>query len=124
MSLKFDSITELWPPFTATDLRAKKRSIEPFNNNPGNATNTTKAYQGDRQMLKKMTVGKQIFFGFGLILCMLLIIGITSYAGVSGIVSNAVSMITGERIIGEMKAKEIDHQDRGNNQGINEDHQV
>ena len=75
-------------------------------------------------MLKKMTVGKQIFFGFGLILCMLLIIGITSYAGVSGIVSNAVSMIPGERIIGEMKAKEIDHQDRGNNQGINEDHQV
>ena len=60
-------------------------------------------------MFKKMTVGKQIAMGFGIILAMLVIIGLTSYFGVSGIVTNAVSMITGEKIIGEMKAKEIDH---------------
>jgi len=60
-------------------------------------------------MFKKMTVGKQIGLGFGMILVMLVIIGITSFTGVSKIVSNAVSMITGEGVIGEMKGGEIDH---------------
>ena len=60
-------------------------------------------------MFKNMTVGKQIAFGFGIILVLLLGIGITSYSGISGIVTNAVNMINGESIIGEMKAREIDH---------------
>jgi len=60
-------------------------------------------------MSTKMTVGRQITFGFGIVLVLLVVIGITSYTGVSGIVTNAVNMITGESIIGEMKAREIDH---------------
>ncbi len=60
-------------------------------------------------MFKKMTVGKQIAMGFGIILAALVIIGLTGYFGVSGIVTNAVSMITGEKIIGEMRAGEIAH---------------
>ncbi|MDL1986782.1 MAG: CZB domain-containing protein [Deltaproteobacteria bacterium] len=60
-------------------------------------------------MFKKMTVGKQITFGFGIVLVLLVAIGITSYSGISGIVTNAVNMINGESIIGEMKAREIDH---------------
>ncbi|MDY6879081.1 MAG: methyl-accepting chemotaxis protein [Thermodesulfobacteriota bacterium] len=60
-------------------------------------------------MFKKMTVGRQITFGFGLIIFMLLVIGMTSYVGVGRIVTNAVSMIAGEQIVGEMKTREIDH---------------
>jgi len=60
-------------------------------------------------MFKNMTVGKQIALGFGIVLVLLGIIGITSYTGIGGIVTNAVNMINGESIIGEMKAREIDH---------------
>ncbi len=60
-------------------------------------------------MFKKMTVGKQIAFGFGIVLVLLIAIGIISYSGISGIAENAVNMITGESIAGEMKAREIDH---------------
>jgi methyl-accepting chemotaxis protein len=60
-------------------------------------------------MFKEMTVGKQVAFGFGIVLVILAIIGITSYTGVSGIVENAVSMITGEGINAEMGQREIDH---------------
>lgn len=60
-------------------------------------------------MFNKMTVGKQIALGFGVILVMLVIIGVTSFTGINGIVKNAISMIAGEEIIGEMKVREIDH---------------
>ena len=60
-------------------------------------------------MFKNMTVGKQIALGFGIVLVLLGVIGITSYSGIGGIVTNAVNMINGESIIGEMKAREIDH---------------
>lgn len=60
-------------------------------------------------MFKKMTVGRQIAFGFGIVLVLLGVISITSYSGISGIVINAINMITGESIIGEIKAREIDH---------------
>ncbi len=60
-------------------------------------------------MFKNMTVGKQIASGFGIVLVILAIIGITSYTGVGGIVENAVSMITGEGIRAEMGQREIDH---------------
>jgi len=60
-------------------------------------------------MFKNMTVGKQIAFGFGIVLVLLLGIGITSYTGISGLIVSAVNMITGESIMGEMKAREIDH---------------
>ena len=60
-------------------------------------------------MFKNMTVGKQVAFGFGIILVFFATIAITSYTGVNGIVNNAVNMIQGEGIIGEMKQKEIDH---------------
>lgn len=60
-------------------------------------------------MFKKMTVGKQISFGFGIVLALLVVIGVFSYSGVSGIVKDAVSMISGGEIISQMRQMEIDH---------------
>ncbi len=60
-------------------------------------------------MFKKFSVGKKIASGFIVVLVLLVAIGLTSYTGVSGIVQNAVSMITGEGIKGEMSLREIDH---------------
>ncbi len=60
-------------------------------------------------MFKKMTIGKQIAFGFGVILVLLVVINVTSYTGVSRIVKNAVSMITGDRIKAVMSQNEINH---------------
>jgi len=60
-------------------------------------------------MFKKLTVGKQIALGFSVVLVLLAAIGITSFTGVSGIVNNAVDMITGEEIKAEMSQRVIDH---------------
>ena len=60
-------------------------------------------------MFKKLTVGKQIALGFSVVLVLLAVIGLTSFTGVGGIVQNAVNMITGEGIKGEMSQREIDH---------------
>lgn len=60
-------------------------------------------------MFKKLAVGKQIALGFSIVLVLLTAIGVTSITGVSGIVQNAVSMITGEGIKAEMSQREIDH---------------
>ncbi|MDA3835599.1 MAG: CZB domain-containing protein, partial [Spirochaetales bacterium] len=60
-------------------------------------------------MFKAMTIGKRIGLGFGIIMLLLGILGLTSYTGISGIVSNAVSMITGSNVQEVMKQKEIDH---------------
>jgi len=60
-------------------------------------------------MFKKLTVGKQIALGFSVVLVLLMVLGLTSFTGVSGIVQNAVSMITGEGIKAEMSQREIDH---------------
>jgi methyl-accepting chemotaxis protein len=60
-------------------------------------------------MFKAMTIGKRIGLGFGIIMLLLGILGLVSYTGISGIVSNAVSMITGSNIQEVMKQKEIDH---------------
>jgi len=60
-------------------------------------------------MFKKLTVGKQIALGFSVVLVLLAAIALTSFTGVGGIVQNAVSMITGEGIKGEMSQREIDH---------------
>jgi len=60
-------------------------------------------------MFKRMTVGKQIAFGFGIVLLLLTVLGIFSYRGVSGITNNAVNMTAGQEIISLMKQMEIDH---------------
>ncbi len=60
-------------------------------------------------MFKKLTIGKQIALGFSIVLVLLAVIGLTSFTGVSGIINNAVSMITGEEIKAEMSQREIDH---------------
>ena len=60
-------------------------------------------------MFKKLTVGKQITLGFSVVMVLLAVLGLTSFTGVSGIVQNAVSMITGGEIKGEMEQREIDH---------------
>ncbi|RLC20696.1 MAG: hypothetical protein DRH56_10130, partial [Deltaproteobacteria bacterium] len=60
-------------------------------------------------MFRKMTVGKQIGLGFGLILILLGVITAISYEGISGSVRDALSMTTGEKIKVAMAEREIEH---------------
>ena len=62
-------------------------------------------------MFKKMTVGKQILTGFGVVLLFLAGMNVISITGVGNIVKNAVSMITGGEIRYEMGQHEINHLD-------------
>jgi len=60
-------------------------------------------------MLGKMTVGKKIGLGFGVMLVLLGAVGALSYSGVGGIVENANEVITGNKLDGQMAQKEVDH---------------
>lgn len=58
---------------------------------------------------KNLTIGKKTGIGFGVILVLLVVVGILSYTGVSGIVSDAVKVIKGNKLDGNMAQKEVDH---------------
>lgn len=58
---------------------------------------------------KNLTIGKKTGIGFGVILVLLVVVGILSYTGVSGIVTNAVQVIEGNKLDGNMAQKEVDH---------------
>ena len=60
-------------------------------------------------MLKNLTIGKRIGLGFGAVLLFLAAVGVLSYTGVSGIVSNASEVVTGDKLDGLMAQKEVDH---------------
>ncbi|MEH0020281.1 MAG: methyl-accepting chemotaxis protein [Desulfobacter sp.] len=58
---------------------------------------------------KQMTIGKKIGAGFGLVLVLLTIVGIMSYTGTSGIVTNAEEVIDGNKLDGNLAQREVDH---------------
>jgi len=58
---------------------------------------------------KNMTIGKRIFIGFGVTLVLMVVLGVMSYTGVSGIVYNASQVIEGNKLDGNLAQKEVDH---------------
>jgi len=58
---------------------------------------------------KKMTIGKRITFGFGLVLVLLATSGVLSFTGVRGIVGNAGQVIDGNKLDCLLAQKEVDH---------------
>jgi len=58
---------------------------------------------------KNFTIGKKIGIGFGVILVLLVVVGILSYSGVSGIVNDAEEVIDGNKLNGNLAQKEVDH---------------
>jgi len=58
---------------------------------------------------KNLTIGKKIGVGFAVVLALLVVVGIMSYTGVSGIVTNATEVIDGNKLNGNLAQKEVDH---------------
>ncbi|MCP4748587.1 MAG: methyl-accepting chemotaxis protein [Desulfobacteraceae bacterium] len=58
---------------------------------------------------KEMTIKKKISLGFGIVLILLAVVGVLSFAGVSGIVRNAGQVIDGNKLDGNLAQKEVDH---------------
>jgi len=58
---------------------------------------------------QKMTIGKKIAVGFGVVLSLLTFMGILSFSGVKGIVENAEEVIHGNELQGNLAQKEVDH---------------
>jgi len=58
---------------------------------------------------RRMTIGKKIGLGFGLVLILLTLLGALSFSGVSGIVGNASEVIEGNKLDGELAQREVDH---------------
>ena len=58
---------------------------------------------------KKMTVGKRIMIGFGVVVLLLIALGILSYTGVGSIVNNAKEVIDGNMLDATLAQKEVDH---------------
>ncbi|MCG8620117.1 MAG: methyl-accepting chemotaxis protein [Desulfobacterales bacterium] len=56
-----------------------------------------------------MTIGKKIGTGFGIVLVLLTIVGVLSYTGTKGIVTNAEEVIDGNKLDGNLAQKEVDH---------------
>jgi len=57
----------------------------------------------------KLTIGKRIALGFGVVLALLCVAGILSFTGVGGIVHNAEDVIQGNKLDGTLAQKELDH---------------
>jgi methyl-accepting chemotaxis protein len=58
---------------------------------------------------QKLTIGKRIGFGFGIVLFLLVVMGVLSFSGVGGIVKNASEVIDGKALDGILAQKEVDH---------------
>ena len=58
---------------------------------------------------RRMTIGKKISLGFGMVLVLLTVAGVLSYSGVGGIVGNAEEVISGNKLDAVLAQKEIDH---------------
>lgn len=57
----------------------------------------------------KLTIGKRIAYGFGLVLILLMVVGVLSFTGVRGIVKNAGEVIDGNKLDALLAQKEVDH---------------
>ena len=60
-------------------------------------------------MFRKMTLGKKLACGFGVVLAALALIVVLSFIGVGGIVTNAKEVIYGNQLDAVMTQKEVDH---------------
>jgi methyl-accepting chemotaxis protein len=58
---------------------------------------------------KNLTIGKKVAVGFGVVLTLLTVVGLLSYTGVGGIVTNAGQVIDGNKLDGVLAQKEVDH---------------
>jgi len=56
-----------------------------------------------------MTFGKRIAVGFGVVLILLAVVGVMSYTGVGGIVTDAGQVIDGNKLDANLAQKEVDH---------------
>ncbi|MBF0347929.1 MAG: CZB domain-containing protein [Magnetococcales bacterium] len=54
-------------------------------------------------------LGKKIFFGTGVVLALLILVGVLAFSGISGIVGNGMEVIQGNRLRGELLKREVDH---------------
>ncbi len=57
----------------------------------------------------KLTIGRKIALGFGVVLVLLAVVGVLSFTGVGGIVKNAKQVIDGNKLDGLLAQKEVDH---------------
>ena len=64
-------------------------------------------------MFRNLTMRQQISLGFGVVLILLTALGIFSFSGVTGIVSEATKMITGSNIERILKEKEMEARKAG-----------
>jgi len=58
---------------------------------------------------KKLTIGKRISLGFGVVLSLLIVVGLLSFFGVGTIVRDAEEVISGNQLDGHLAQKEVDH---------------
>jgi methyl-accepting chemotaxis protein len=58
---------------------------------------------------KEMNIKKKIALGFGVVLILLAAVGVLSFTGVGGIVTNAELVIDGNKLDGNLAQKEVDH---------------
>ena len=59
--------------------------------------------------MKRMTIGKKLALGFGIVLVFLLLLATLSYTGVGSIVKNAEEVIKGNKLDGVLAQKEVYH---------------
>ncbi len=60
-------------------------------------------------MLARMSIGKRIYTGFGVVLGLLTLVGGYAIYGIGGMTSNVDTMVEGEGLRSEVKQKEVDH---------------
>ena len=58
---------------------------------------------------KNLTIGKRNGIGFGIVLALLVGVGLLSFTGVNGIVGNAEQVVDGNKLVGNLAQKEVDH---------------
>ena len=59
--------------------------------------------------MRNMSVGKKIMLGFGVVMILLAVLGVTSFTGVGSIVKNAHQVIIGNALEKELIQREVDH---------------
>ncbi|MHC4887599.1 MAG: methyl-accepting chemotaxis protein [Planctomycetota bacterium] len=60
-------------------------------------------------MLRNLTVGLKLAWGFGVVLFVLFVVAVVSFTGIAGIVDNAKEVIYGNELDATMTQREVDH---------------
>ena len=58
---------------------------------------------------KNLKLGKKILLGIGLVLLLMAVVGVWSWRGIDGIVSNASELASGNKLVGILLQREVDH---------------